>query len=73
MFERIKQDSRHKSIIKILEKQVDKPPFEGYLTDFITNTEKYSASQLKYYLNYIEVLDPKSQKGLKRVIEVMMV
>ncbi len=73
LYEKIKQDSRHDNIIKILEKTVFEPAFDGYLTDFITDTKKYSESQLKHYLHYIEVLDPVSEKGIKRVIEVMMV
>jgi hypothetical protein len=72
LYEKIRQDSRHKDIIKILEKPVFEPSFDGYLTDFITDTKKYNESQLKHYLHYIEVLDPKSEKGVKRVIEVMM-
>jgi hypothetical protein len=72
LYEKIRQDSRHKDIIKILEKPVFEPSFDGYLTDFISDTKKYNESQLKHYLHYIEVLDPKSEKGVKRVIEVMM-
>jgi ethanolamine ammonia-lyase large subunit len=72
LYEKIKQDYRHKNIIKILEKTVSEPAFDGYLTDFITDTKRYNESQLKHYLHYIEVLDPESEKGIKRVIEVMM-
>lgn len=73
LYERIIKDSRHQDIIKFLEKPVFKPAFDGYLTDFITDTNKYDKSQLKDYLHYIEVLDPESEKSLKRVIELMMV
>lgn len=72
LYEKIKQDPRHKDIIKILEKPVSKSPFDGYLTDFVTDTNKYDGSQLKHYLHYIEVLDPHSQKGVKRIIELIM-
>ncbi len=72
LYEKIKQDNRHKDIIKILEKPVFKSSFDGYLTDFVTDTKKYNDAQLKHYLNYIEVLDLESQKGIKRIIEVMM-
>lgn len=72
LYEKIKQDHRHKDIIQILEKPVYKSAFDGYLTDFVTDTKKYNESQLKHYLHYIEVLDPKSQEGVKRIIELMM-
>ena len=72
LYERILQDTRHQNIIKFLEKPVSRPSFDGYLTEFITDTEKYDKNKLIHYLHYIEVLDPEAQKSLKRVIEVMM-
>ncbi|CAN5171884.1 hypothetical protein BH23BAC2_BH23BAC2_10660 [soil metagenome] len=72
LYEKIEQDHRHKDIIKILEKAVFNPAYDGYLTDFITDTNKYNEAQLKHYLHYIEVLDPEAEKGIKRVIELMM-
>ncbi len=53
-------------------KPVINSPFDGYLTDFIIDTNKFNEAQLKHYLHYIEVLDPEAEKGIKRVIEVMM-
>lgn len=73
LYEKIIKDSRHQNIIKFLDKAVSKPPFDGYLTDFITDTKKYDEAKFKKYLHYIEVLSPESQKALKRVIELMMV
>lgn len=73
LYEKIAQDSRHQDLIKFLEKPVHRPSFDGYSTDFITDTNKYDQSQLKEYLHYIEVLNPESQKAIKRVIELMMV
>lgn len=72
LYEKIKQDRRHKNIIKILEKPVLESAINGYLTDFVTDKTKNNESQLKHYLHYIEVLDPKSQKGIKRIIELMI-
>lgn len=73
LYEKIAQDSRHRDIIKFLEKPVTRPSFDGYMTDFITDTNKFDRSQLKQYLHYIEVLNPESRQALKRVIELMMV
>ena len=73
LYEKILKDSRHHDIIKFLEKPVHRPAFDGYLTDFITDTNKFDPEQLKDYLHYIEVLDPESRKSLERVIELMMI
>ncbi|MDR9457866.1 MAG: BLUF domain-containing protein [Salegentibacter sp.] len=73
LYEKIIKDSRHQDIIKFLEKPVFRPAFDGYLTDFITDSNKFDPAHLKDYLHYIEVLEPESQRSLKRVIELMMV
>lgn len=73
LYEKILLDSRHHNVIKFLEKDVFRPAHDGYLTDFITDSNKYDQSQLEKYFNYIEVLDPESQKSIKKVIELMMV
>ncbi len=72
LYEKILQDSRHHDIIKFLEMEVCRPSFDGYLTDFITDTKRYDPPLLKNYLHYIEVLEPESQKAIKRVIELMV-
>ena len=73
LFERITQDPRHHDIIKFLEKPVSRVPFDGYMTDFITDAKRFDETKLKNYLHYIEVLNPESQKAVKRVMELMMV
>lgn len=73
LYERIVQDSRHQNIIKILEKPVFKNSLDGYLTDFITDKNKFEQSRFEEYLHYIQVLEPESQKSLKKVIEMMMI
>lgn len=73
LYEKIKLDRRHLDIIKFLETPVSIPPFDGYLAEFITDNKKCEEEKLKKYLHYIEVLNPKSQKAIKRVMELMMV
>lgn len=73
LYNRIVEDNRHHDIIKFLELEVFHPSSNGYLSDFITDTKRCDETQLKYYLHYIEVLNPKSQKAMKRVMELMMV
>lgn len=73
LYNKITEDPRHHDIIKFLEKPVSRVPFDGYMTDFITDTKKFDEAKLKNYLHYIEVLNPESQQALKRVMELMMV
>lgn len=73
LYEKILKDSRHHNLIKFLEKEVSRPPYDGYLTGFITDRNKNDPSLLEKYLHYIEVLDPETQKSIKKVIELMMV
>lgn len=73
LYKKIIKDPRHKNIIKFLEKPVINLPFDGYLTDFITDTKKCDESKLKFYLHYIEVLNPESQNALKKVMQLMLV
>lgn len=73
LYYKITDDFRHHDIIKFLEKPVSRLPFDGYMTDFITDTKRLDEAKLKNYLHYIEVLNPESQKALKRVMELMMV
>lgn len=73
LYQKILEDSRHHNIIQFLGKSVSIPSFGGYLTDFITDTEKHDECKLDYYLQYIRVLNPESQKALKSVMQLMMV
>lgn len=73
LFRKISEDSRHQDIIQFLENHISRPPFDGYLTDFISDDKKYDRSKLEHYLHYIEVLNPESRKAVKRVMELMMV
>lgn len=73
LYNRIAEDHRHHDIIKFLDMEVFHPPYDGYLSDFITDHTRCDETKLKYYLHYIEVLNPKSQKAIKRVLELMMV
>lgn len=73
LYNRILMDPRHHDIIKFLEIEVFDPPFDGYLAEFLTDTKKCDETKLNYYLHYIEVLNPESERAIKRVMELMMV
>lgn len=71
LYSQIEKDLRHKDIIKFVDKPVDNPAFDGYISRFVTDTTKINSKNLKEYLHHIEVLDPKAQKAVTRVIETI--
>ena len=73
LYVKILQDFRHHDVIQFLEEPIFKPSFDGYLTDFITDTKKHDESKLQHYFSYIEALNPDSQKAIRRVMQLMMV
>lgn len=72
LYAQIEKDSRHTNVIKFLEKRVTLPSYDGYNCEIITGNTKYNGSKLENYLHYIEVLDPHSQKAVKRVMEAII-
>ncbi|MGM0932949.1 MAG: BLUF domain-containing protein [Bacteroidota bacterium] len=69
LYSRIEKDSRHNNIIKFVDKPVDKPAFDGYISKFVTDNSKLNSSNLDTYLRHVEVLGPSARKSVERVIE----
>lgn len=69
VYSRIEKDSRHNNIIKFVEKPVDIPAFDGYISRFVTATSKLDSSNLKTYIHHVEVLDPGARKSVERVLQ----
>lgn len=72
LFSKIEKDARHKNIIKIIDKRVEKPAYDGFINSIVTNNTKYNDSNLISYLHQIEVLDSGAEKAVKKVIEVFI-
>lgn len=69
LYSRIEKDSRHNNIIKFVDKPVDKPAFDGYISRFVTETSKLDSSNLDTYLRHVEVLGPTARKAVERVLQ----
>ncbi len=69
LYSRIKNDSRHNNIIKFVDRPVEIPAFDGYISRFVTDTTKLNSSNLKSYLHHIDVLDPNARKAVERVLQ----
>lgn len=72
LYSHIEKDQRHTNIIKIVDKPVVRPAYDGYIGEVVTPETKFDASKLKNYLNHIEVLDPTAKKAVTGVIEAII-
>ncbi|HIB38566.1 BLUF domain-containing protein [Mesonia sp.] len=68
----IKQDERHKSIIKIFEEEIETPPFDGYLCDFISEDEKHPQHNLKRIFDQLKSLDEKPKNAAEEVLKLFL-
>lgn len=73
LYSKIEKDPRHKNLIKFLEKPATRPACNGYVNSIITTEEELDDSQLNNYLQHLQVLDPESQKAVRRVMEAILI
>ncbi|WP_372916827.1 BLUF domain-containing protein [Salegentibacter sp.] len=69
LYSQIEKDSRHNNIIKFVDRPVDKPAFDGYISRFVTDTSKLDSSNLDTYQRHVEVLGPAERKAVERVLQ----
>ncbi|MGM1057278.1 MAG: BLUF domain-containing protein [Bacteroidota bacterium] len=71
LYSRIENDSRHKNIIKFVDKPIEGPAFDGHISRFVTDTSKLDSSNIETYIRHVEVLEPSSQKSVERVLQAI--
>jgi len=71
LFENIKEDPRHKNIIMVFEKKIDKPLFDDKEANFISKNTKHGQMKLENFLYYIKDLDESTQKAVKNILAAM--
>lgn len=71
LFSRIENDSRHSNIIKFVDKSIEGPAFDGYISRFVTDASKLNDCNLETYIRHVEVLEPSSQKSVERVLQAI--
>ena len=64
LFNRIKLDSRHYNIIKILEKPIDNPYFDHYYSGFTTISNHEERHRLQNFLDNEKDVNPDSYKSI---------
>ncbi|MFN4763430.1 BLUF domain-containing protein [Gillisia sp. Q332] len=71
LFKIIREDTRHKNIIMIFEKEVDKPFFEAKDANFISEDTQHRQMDVENFLYYIKDLDEGTQKTVKNILKAI--
>lgn len=71
LFKIIKEDSRHKNIIMIFEKELDKPLFKDTDAHFISENTLHRPMEAENFLYYIKDLDEGTQKTIKNILKAI--
>jgi hypothetical protein len=71
LFENIKEDPRHRNIMIVFEKKIDKPLFHEKEANFISENTKYRQIEVENFLFYIKDLDESTQKAVKNILGAM--
>ncbi|MCM4160941.1 BLUF domain-containing protein [Antarcticibacterium flavum] len=72
LFSEIKSDRRHTNIIQIVGKEMETTAFDGFVTDIVTDENKYDSKTFQEYLEPLEGMDPKTKEVAKRMLEVFI-
>lgn len=71
LFEIIKEDPRHKNVIMIFEKDIDKALFKDKDANFISENTQHRKMEVENFLYYIKDLDESTQKAVKNILKAI--
>lgn len=71
LFKIIMEDTRHKNILTIFEKEVDKPFFDDKDANFISENTNYRPMNVENFLFYIKDLDESTQKTVTNILKAI--
>jgi len=71
LFKNIKEDSRHRNIMVVFKKKIDKPLFDDKEANFISENTKHRQMKVENFLYYIKDLDESMQKAVKNILAAM--
>ncbi|UJH92847.1 BLUF domain-containing protein [Antarcticibacterium sp. 1MA-6-2] len=72
LFENIRKDKRHHSVIQILGKEIDQTGYDGYDADFVTEKNKYSREAMERYYKPLDGMDVQTKEVAKRMLDVFI-
>ncbi len=68
LYKGIQVDPRHKNLILIFGKKIDKPLFDDKEAHFISENTKHRKMKMENFLYYIKDLDQNTQKAVKNIL-----
>jgi hypothetical protein len=71
LFKSIEEDPRHRNIMMVFEKEIDKPLFDDSDANFISENMQHRQIKVKNFLYYIKDLDESTQKAVKNILRAM--
>jgi L-cysteine desulfidase len=71
LFKIIKEDPRHRNIMMVFEKEIDKPLFDDSEANFISENTQHRQMEVENFLYYIKDLDESTQKAVKNILAAM--
>lgn len=71
LFKCIKEDPRHRNIMMVFEKEIDKPLFDDKEANFISENTQHRQMKVKNFLFYIKDLDESTQKAVRNILAAM--
>lgn len=72
LYTRIENDPRHHTLIQVLGKKIQSGSFDSYVTDIVTEENKYDPNILEEYLQGIKGIEPKTKEVVERILEVFI-
>ena len=72
LFDSIKRDTRHKDILTLLDRTIDKRIFEGYSAGFSILKEKKEVENLNNYLSLYDAQE-KYPKNIQKLLEPFLI
>jgi len=71
LFKMIKEDPRHRNIMMVFEKKIDKPLFDDKEANFISENTIHRQMKVENFLYYIKDLDESTQKAVKNILAAL--
>ena len=69
LYDLIKEDSRHKGVIQVLGKEVEKGSLDHYITDYLHDKNFARADLIRHYCESVKGMDNDVQIQIKAIME----
>ncbi|MDT0677850.1 BLUF domain-containing protein [Autumnicola musiva] len=72
LYNKIKTDRNHHSVIQIFGKCIDKEYFDGYRSKFISSEAQYQPEAIEQYLQHVKMLDQSAQNVVRNILSAFI-